>query len=300
MSSVVVVGSVNCDHRLVVADFPAPGQTIMSIESSLGPGGKGANQAVAVARAGAKTTMVACVGDDIAGRDLLAVLKQAGVDTSRIRVQPNTPTGAAYVMVNKAGENCIIVAPGANETLTAQIADPALDRLQPGDFVMLQLEIPFYLVESAIFKAHAKQATVVMNVSPVDERVRPCLGLIDVLVVNETELLAVAAILGVVGADTAETAKAVAAKLDNLVVCTTGAEGAMAATNKEFWQVAAPAVTAVDTTGAGDTFTGYLVAELAKGTPMQQALGRATAAASLSVTKAGAIPAIPMAAEVKG
>jgi ribokinase len=298
MSSVVVVGSVNCDHRLVVADFPAPGQTVMSIESGVGPGGKGANQAVAAARAGAQTTMVACVGDDLPGRDLLAILQQSGVDVSQVLVQPNAPTGAAYVMVNKAGENCIIVSGGANDTLNAQHIEPVLDRLNPGDFVMLQLEIPIYLVEAAIFQAHAHQATVVMNVSPVDERVRPCLGLIDILVVNETELLAVAALLGVIGRDLADTAKVVADRLGNLVVCTTGPQGAMAATGREFWQVPAPATTAVDTTGAGDTFTGYLVAELANGRSLQQALGRAVAAASLSVTREGAIPAIPLAAEV--
>ncbi|MDR1237246.1 MAG: ribokinase [Propionibacteriaceae bacterium] len=296
MSEVVVVGSANVDHRLVVADFPAPGQTVKAVEFDTGPGGKGANQAVAAARAGAKTQMIASIGADLAGQSLRQVLSQAGVDITKVQVSPGVPTGAAYVMVNGAGENSIIVAAGANGDLSA--AD--LATLSPGDYVLLQLEIPLELVEEAIFKAHSRQAKVVVNVSPVDDRTRPFLGLIDVLLVNELELGQVAELIGLSAAeaDVAVTARAVAKKLGNTVACTLGAKGALLVTGDELLAVDAPRVTAVDTTGAGDTFAGYLVAGLAAGDPIPDVLARAVAAGAIAVTKPGAINAVPLAAEV--
>ncbi|MDR1432335.1 MAG: ribokinase [Propionibacteriaceae bacterium] len=296
MSEVVVVGSANVDHRLLVSEFPAPGQTVKAVEFDMGPGGKGANQAVAAARAGAKTQMIASIGADIAGQSLRQVLSQAGIDIAKVQIQAGTPTGAAYVMVNSAGENSIIVAAGANSALaTADLAT-----LQSGDYVLLQLEIPLPLVEEAIFKAHSRQAKVVVNVSPADDRMKPFLGLIDVLIVNELELGQVAELidLPVAEVEIADIAKAVAGKLGNTVVCTLGPKGALLVAGDELLAVDAPKVPAVDTTGAGDTFAGYLVAGLAANVPIADALARAVTAGAIAVTKPGAIEAIPFAADV--
>ncbi|MDR1712267.1 MAG: ribokinase [Propionibacteriaceae bacterium] len=298
MGGVVVVGSANLDHRLTMPELPGVGQTVLSTDYALAPGGKGANQAVAAARAGARTRMVAALGEDTAGQRLLAALRESGVDTASVRVSPK-PTGAAFVMVDQRGENQIVVAPGANFELGAADLDRGLAELGPGDFVLLQLEVPGPLIEAAIFTAHRRGARVMLNVSPVLEQARSFLAVSDVLVVNYGELIEVAGMLGMsIDADAPTLATALATRLQNVVVCTLGAGGALAATREQLFEQIAPAVAAVDTTGAGDTFTGYLAAGLAGGQSVAEALSLAVKASAQSVTKPGAIPAIPHLADL--
>ncbi|MCL1838336.1 MAG: ribokinase [Propionibacteriaceae bacterium] len=299
MSNVIVVGSANFDHRLVVASFPASGQTVLAGQSSQGSGGKGANQAVAAARCGARTKMVACLGDDDAGRALLKAMESNLVDTSYVRATSDALTGAAYVMVDATGENSIIVAPGANAQLNSADLDKAFAELSETDYVMLQLEIPLSLVAEAIFKAHSRHAKVAVNVSPVNEEIKPYLGVIDVLIVNEGELRDVAALFNLADDDIEVLATTVASRLGNMLVCTLGASGALVAANNDLTRVEAPKVEVTDTTGAGDAFAGYFVAALATGATVSYALRRAAAAGALAVTKAGALPAMPFASEVE-
>lgn len=305
MPSVHVVGSLNADQLLEVAAFPGAGETVLGSGMRISAGGKGGNQAVAAARAGAPTTMVGAVGDDAHGRLVRDELSTAGVATGLVRTTAGAHTGLAVVMLEPGGDNRIIVTPGANASLTEADAEAGLAGVAPGDVVLLQLEIPTHVAGHAARAARARGATVVLNAAPAP--VDPdCLapGRIDVLVVNEPEAGAVARLLGLPehAATPEERAAALAAALDALVVCTMGARGACAAGAggaRSALHVPAVPVVPVDTTAAGDTFTGYLAAALAGGADdLATALARASAAAALAVTRRGAMTSIPERGEV--
>ncbi len=290
---VVVVGSVNCDLVLDVQRIPAPGETVLAGGSRRVPGGKGANQAVASARAGAVTTFVGAVGADVEADLLTDALRESGVRVELVRGVPGA-SGLAVVVVDSAGQNSIVVAPGANASLNELTADEvtAIERAQ---VLLCQLEIPLCGVLGAARAAHAAGGTVVLNAAPSQPLPDELWDVLDVLIVNEHEA---ADLTG--GRHTAmdEVIDALLGRVPQVVV-TLGADGARyAARDGSDERVAAPAVTAVDTTGAGDTFCGVFAASLARNLPTAAALRRATAAASLSVQRAGAVPSIPTAAEI--
>ena len=287
--SVVVVGSANLD-LVYRAPIPAPGETVLATGRTSNPGGKGANQAVAAARAGADTAFVGALGDDDAAGVLLTALGGAGV-RSVVRRVPG-PSGSALIVVDDAGENAIVVDPGANGRLDGLDADQRA-AVRAADVVLLQLEIPVATVVDAAREAHAAGAVVVLNAAPAQSLPDALLADVDLLVVNEHE----AAALG--GAGTAE--RAVDALLERVpaAVVTLGARGALvAARDAAPTTVPGHRVTAVDTTGAGDTFCGTLVAALAAGDTLVGAVELATAAAALSVQRVGAVPSIPTREEI--
>lgn len=284
---ILVVGSANVDRVVRAPRIPAPGETVLGRSTATFVGGKGVNQAIACARAGgAATTMVLAVGDDGHGGAIEEALRLAGVAAHVVRVAGEA-TGTAFICVSDDGENAITVAPGANAHLAAAHLPP----LAGVSHVVLQLEIPVEAVVECARAARAAGALVVLNAAPARELPGELLALVDILIVNQGELETVAG----QGDDTA----ACLARIDvPCVVVTLGAAGCCARQHGEIVRQQAFPVSAIDTTAAGDTFCGVLVAALGRGDGLQEALRRASAAAALTCTRVGAAASIPSAAEV--
>lgn len=282
MPEVVVVGSANVDQVLQVARIPAPGETVLSHGLSTARGGKGQNQAVAAARAGASTAFIAAVGDDGFGRSTRDGLVSDGIDMSHLRVV-DAPTGTALIAVDPQGENTIIVEAGANALLT-DLTAAERGAIADARVLALQLEIPLETVAAAIDTA-PEGCTVVLNAAPIRDLPDDLLAGLDVLIVNEHE-----------AAHLADARPGVdLTSLVPLVIVTLGADGAVAySRGRGELRVEAPRVTAVDATGAGDTFCGALCAALAEGMAIAEALPFAITAASISVETSGAVPSIPL------
>jgi len=280
---VFVVGSLNADHRVHVTRLPAPGETVLASDTAVTAGGKGANQAVAAARAGAPTTIVGAIGDDPDGRLLARALAEQDIDARHVRVIPDAETGRALITVDRRGENTIIVAAGANEMLAAADIDEGLRDIAAGDLLLLQLETPEPLVRHAARVASGAGATVVLNPTPVPDSAHDLFDDVDLLVVNEHEL-----------AHLSNDITSLARTADATVICTLGADGVDVTHRGGVEHIAASAVDAVDTTAAGDTFIGYFAAHLA-GAPedILGAIRVAVLAAGVTVTRPGAIESIP-------
>jgi ribokinase len=288
---VLVVGSVNLDLLVGVPDLPKPGETVLGSRVSFLPGGKGGNQAVAARRLGAPTELYAAVGDDPFGADLRKALAAEGLDLANVVTVGEAATGIAMIVVESAGENSIVVAPGANGVLR----DVRLP-VAPGDVLLLQLEIPLTTCVEAAGQARAAAATVVLNAAPLPGKrsgeFERLLSNVDVLVVNEgeaTELF---------GGEE-PTPGSVAALGLRACVVTLGARGAVAVTSDRVYRQQAFAVEVNDTTGAGDSFCGALAVALAQGRGLAEAVRRGCAAGALATTKAGAQSALPTADELE-
>ena len=272
MGRVLVLGSLNVDLVTHVERHPGPGETVLGEGLARLAGGKGANQAVAAAAAGAQVSMLGAVGDDDAGRAYVDRLRRLGIDTGGIVVRPGQPTGTALIVVDGAGENTIVVAAGAN----AEVGDEAIAAVEsagPGDVLLAQLEVPLETVARAFDVAARRGVRVVLNAAPYAVLPGSALTLADPVVVNEHE--------AVMLADTAG--------LPASLLVTFGARGA------DWDGLRLPAVdvpedAVVDTTGAGDAFCGALAAALARGEERESALGAALAAGAAAVRHAGAQP----------
>jgi ribokinase len=284
--NVTIVGSANMDIVLGVERIPLPGETLLAGTTARYPGGKGLNQAVAAARAGASTTFIGAVGSDDDGAALAGVMTDAGMDTRFLRTEPGG-SGNAFIMLDDAGENAIIVASNANATVVELTGDERA-HLERGGIVLAQLELPLAVVLETARVAHYGGATVVLNAAPAQALSDELIAELDVLIVNEHEATIVA------GIDDLERASlALAARVPRLVVTLGSAGSALYEGGAEVARVAAPRVTVVDTTGAGDTFCGALACALAEGRGFADAAAFASAAAALSVQTAGAVPSIP-------
>ncbi|MCE7005118.1 ribokinase [Kibdelosporangium philippinense] len=280
----IVVGSANADLVVAVERRPGPGETVLGSDTSVLPGGKGANTAVAAAKLGAKVALLGAVGRDGYGELLLESLRAAGVDTSLVR-RSDRPTGAAYIFVTPDGENSILVSPGANSALAEQDVELADARV-----LVASLEVPLATVEHAVELAVKRGIRPVVNISPMAKLSTETLAALDPVVVNEHEA---AQLLG--------DNKDLSGLLDlgpRSAVVTLGARGALVIEADGTHQVESPKVEAVDTTGAGDAFTGALAAELAKRADLVTAAQLAVKVAAISVTRNGAQPSYPTAEEV--
>lgn len=297
-ADVLVVGSLNMDLRIRTPRLPAPGETLTGSGFDTDGGGKGANQAVAAARQGARVAMLGAVGQDAHGAALLAALQADGIDTHAVERIAGTPSGTAAILLMPDGENSIVVIPGANHALTPERVRAQADRLRQARVVVAQLECPLDAVAEALAIAREAGAVTVLNAAPVQPLGDALLGQLDWLVVNEIEA---AALAGMPVPGPAE-ARAVAEQLrrrgPRQVLVTLGAEGLVLAGPEGTLALPAPRVQAIDTTGAGDTVVGALAAALAAGRPLREALTRAQAAAALAVTRLGTQSAMPTAAEV--
>ena len=299
MSRVVVVGSINIDLVARVDRFPRAGETVLGRNLQRFPGGKGANQAVAAARLGAPTRMIGAVGDDAFGAEMLAFLVLMGVNQHGVVTRTATPTGTALITVC-AGENSIIVVPGANACVTPDsVAE--LD-LHAGDMLLCQLEVPIPIVNAAIARANTCGARAILNAAPALTQADAACKACDILVVNEVELGVFAK--AQIDADAsieviADAAKRLRGKDDQVIIVTLGARGAVALSRQGWFHEPARHVAVVDTTGAGDCFCGALAASLARGVTLQAAVRFANAAASICVQRMGAGPAMPTLSEVE-
>jgi len=287
VSSVIVVGSANVDQVFRVERIPSPGETVLSTGFSTARGGKGQNQAVAAARAGAPTAFIAALGDDAFGSDTRAGLIDDGVDVTGVR-SLDAATGTALIAVDSVGENTIIVEAGANRLLVdLQSADAAA--IAASSVLAMQLEIPLETVIAAARIARAGGTTVMLNAAPIRDLPAELLSSLDILVVNEHEASHLAG-----ERDWRDLTEQVP-----VVVVTLGSEGALLLRRgSDEVRVAAPSVHAVDATGAGDTFCGAFAAGLAEDMELEQALRFAVTAASLSVQSYGAVPSIPLRAQI--
>ncbi|MES0035515.1 ribokinase [Mesorhizobium sp. M0046] len=292
---IVVIGSINLDLIASVDRLPGPGETVRGSGFATAPGGKGANQALAAARAGAKVRMVGAVGKDSFANDGLALLRDGKIDLSGVG-ETFASTGTALIMVGADGENVIAVVPGANDSVVPGDLSKAF--LKNGDVVLLQLEIPLQTVEAALDAARTAGAITVLNTAPFHGDAAGFLGKADYLVANETEFDLYGEALSLNGRDRPARMRDYAARTGRTIVVTLGPDGVLAATPDDLLMVPALKITPLDTVGAGDTFCGYFAAGLAAGLPLDQALARAAAAGSLACLKAGAQPAIPLARDV--
>lgn len=283
---ILVAGSANLDFVTRLPHLPAPGETVLGQTYRTAPGGKGANQAVACARAGAQTAFLGALGRDPFAEPLLASLQESGVQDRTIRL--DAPTGAAFITVSEDGENSIAVAAGANALLAAEHL-PDLSRVTQ---LLLQLEVPLSTVQAFAQAAQAADVPVMLNAAPAQPLPATLLRHVDLLLVNEGEL---EMLVGV--GEPEEQLRRAQATGPGTVVVTLGEQGCLALDGTELIRLSAHRVEVKDTTAAGDTFAGVLAAALAAGQPLRRALEQATVASALACTREGAQPSIPWADE---
>lgn len=290
---ICVVGSANVDLTFRTPRLPRPGETVAGREMHVGFGGKGANQAVAAARLGARVSFVARVGDDPFGADYLRRLAAEGLDTTHVRPTANCVTGSAAILVDDAAENCIVVAPGANGRITPDDIRSASDAIAGAVALLCQLEVPLETTLEAFRVAHAAGVRTVLNPAPAAELPAELLRFSNLVVLNETEAELLTGRSDVDGA-----AAELRSRGPHAVVVTLGENGARIVDEGGATTIGAFRVQALDTTGAGDAFTAALAVGWARGQPLRHAARIAAAAAALTVTRLGTQAAFPTETEV--
>jgi len=292
---IVVFGSLNVDLLIPVDRLPHAGETVLGPSYSFAAGGKGANQALAAARAGASVRMVGRVGTDDLSAIALHDLNLGGVDLA-LTVKDEKPTGLAAICIDKRGENIIVVASGANlDTRADQVPDSVLTK---ETMVVLQMETPLTENWTLIRRAKARGARVLLNVAPAAPVPTDIVRMLDWLVVNETEAMIVADSLGRHRADPRAAAAAVAEAAQTTVIVTLGGEGACAVSAGKTFDVTALLITPVDTVGAGDAFVGAFAAALDSGGDLSRGLAYGSVAGALACLVPGAQPSLPMKAAI--
>ena len=295
---ILVIGSANMDMVIGTDHFPAPGETIIGGDFSLIPGGKGANQAVAAARLGGDVCFITQLGQDLFGDQNLENFKREGIDTSLIRQNPDRPSGVALITVDKSGENTIIVAPGANHTLSVDEISSASTAFQQANIILIQLEVRLPVVVEACQKAFGLGKRVILNPAPAMYMPESLFPFLYLMVPNETEAEFLTGVK-VIGEASAYQA---ASRLRNMgaqrIIITMGAVGAFLFTDSFQGIISTTGVEVKDTTAAGDTFCGALAVALGNGINIQDAVTFALKAATLSVQRFGAQTSIPYLREI--
>jgi len=297
MGRVFIAGSINMDVVATADRHPKVGETVAGRQVLYFPGGKGANQAVAASRLGVKTTLIGRLGKDSFGAELRMFLGAQGIELGSVR-DADTHSGTAIITV-AASDNTIVVIPGSNALVSAD--DVANVPLAKGDVAVSQFEIPLPTIAAFFQRARSAGATTLLNPAPAQKMSAELLALVDILVLNETELGFLAGVElsdGDEAATIIDVARQLQAREDQIICVTLGKRGVLALAGREEFAVPGRAVKAVDTTGAGDCFVGALAAQLAEGVSLRTALAFANAAASISVQRMGAGPSMPTAAEV--
>jgi ribokinase len=296
---VLVIGSSNTDLVIKVERLPRPGETILGGEFASAAGGKGANQAVAAARAGGAVTFIARVGRDTNGAQALSGFAAAGIDVTHVIRDPSRPSGVALIFVGQGGENSIAVASGANDRLSPANVRKAAAAFRRARVVLLQLETPLQTIEASMKLAAAAGARVVLNPAPARPLPDRLLERVYLLTPNESEAELLTGVTIDGEASAARAAGALLARGVQNVVITMGSRGAFVAAGDMRQLVAGFKVKAVDATGAGDVFNGALVVALAEGRPLLEAARFGGAAAAISVTRFGAQPSAPTRQEIQ-
>ncbi|MBR5454356.1 MAG: ribokinase [Rikenellaceae bacterium] len=290
---IVVIGSSNTDLVIKTTRIPSPGETVIGGEFLMTAGGKGANQAVAIARLGGDVAFIAKVGRDMFGESALRGYAADGIDTDTIERDGSAPSGVALITVDAHGENCIVVAPGANNTLTTADIDRHRDLICSAEYLLMQLEIPMEVVEYAAEMAEAHGVKVILNPAPAAPLSRHLMRKLYLITPNlgESQL-----ITGVKIDHPAEVERVAEVLLEmgaKAAIITLGSDGALIRTHTECDLINAEKVVAIDTTAAGDVFSGALVVALSEGKSLVDAARFATHAAAISVTRMGAQSSIP-------
>jgi len=290
---IIVFGSIGLDIVQSVRHLPRPGETVLTADYAMLPGGKGANQALAAARAGAAVRFAASIGDDDFGRRALVNLDQAGVNIADV-ARRGRPTACATISVDSAGENQIVVSSGANlETVAAQMNPMA------GDIVLQQMEIPLPEIWAGIDLTHARGAKTVLNAAPFQPIPASALAKLDVLIVNEVEAQMLGDDLGLGAAGLPGICAGVRERFATTVVLTVGAGGAMAFSHDQTLQAGILAIQALDTVGAGDAFVGAFVTAMADDMSLADCLRWGSVAGGLTCLKSGAQDVVPERAAIE-
>ncbi|MBL0272969.1 MAG: ribokinase [Chitinophagaceae bacterium] len=291
-NKIIVIGSANTDMVVKAKKLPLPGETLLGGIFFMNAGGKGANQAVAAARLGGHVTFVTKVGNDIFGKQTIDCLKKENINTDFVFVDDTEPSGTALVMVNEEGENCIVVAPGANRNLLpADIEN--VKSISEAEIILMQLEIPMSTIAAVVNKAKANNQKIIINPAPAQKLDDELLNGLFLITPNESEA---AFLTGIMVTDEASAEKAADVFLKKgvkHVVITLGKQGAYFQNSNLKLMIEAPVVKALDTTAAGDTFSGALSVALTEGMAWEQAISFAIEAASISVTRMGAQTSVP-------
>ena len=293
-AKVVVIGSSNTDMTIKGDRLPKPGETVLGGEFRMGPGGKGANQAVAAQRLGADVCFICKVGRDIFGDNAIAGYQKEGIDCSHI-LRSDKASGTALILVDGNAENCIAVAPGANADLTPEDVDSVADVIRSADYLILQLEIPVESVLRAAKIAHEAGVYVILNPAPACHLPEELFGYISLITPNQTES---ALLSGVEDNLDAAVERLMQLGVKDVVV-TLGSKGSLVISEGAKTLVPSLKVKAVDTTAAGDTFCGALCVALSEGCSLVDAAGFATKASALTVQKMGAQDSIPFRSDIK-
>ncbi len=297
MKTIVVVGSANTDMVVRANKLPLPGETLLGGTFFMNAGGKGANQAVAAARLGGNVTLVTKVGNDIFGKQTAEDLAKENININYVFIDNETPSGTALIMVNEEGENCIVVAPGANGNLLPKDIEN-ISAMSAAEIILVQLEIPLETIESVVRNAKARGQKVILNPAPARVLNDELLDGLFLITPNETEAALLTGIKVEDQITAAKAADALQTKGVQNVIITLGKQGAYLQNESLRLFVDAPVVEAVDTTAAGDTFTGAMAVALAEGAEWHSAVRFACRAASISVTRLGAQASVPYRKEV--
>jgi ribokinase len=289
--SIFIVASYMHAFVLRAHRFPNAGETIFGTNSEIGPGGKGQNQAIAAARLGGAVTVLGCVGEDSFGRAARELWEREGLDTHHVRVSADEATGMAFIMVDAQGQNRIIVVPGANDMLNADDAQAAEAAIAGAQVVIAQFESPVAVVEQALTLARLHGARTILNPAPARHVSDALLSLVDVITPNESEAEALTGV-AVHHADPAPAARALLARGPRSVVLTLGETGAYILDQSGGRRIPGIKVGVVDTTGAGDAFTGALAVALGRGQSLDDAVAFANIAGAFCVTRPGVVPGL--------
>ncbi|TLU74985.1 ribokinase [Mannheimia varigena] len=293
MKKLTVLGSINADHVISVPYFAKPGETLTGHSYHIAYGGKGANQAVAAARLGAKVSFIGCIGNDDIGRAMKTTFAQDGIDVEAIKTIDNQMTGIAMIQVAESGENSIVISAGANGHLDESVVAETQSAISEADCLLMQLETPLPAIIQAAQIAKQHGTKVVLNPAPARALPDELLGLLDMITPNETEAEILTGVKVVDEATASQAAEVFHQKGIETVLITLGSKGVFVSENGSGNIVAGFRVQAVDTTAAGDTFNGALVTAMLEDKPFGEAIRFAHAAAAISVTRKGAQPSIP-------
>jgi ribokinase len=298
-ASIVVVGSTNTDMVIKASHLPQPGETILGGTFFMSAGGKGANQAVAASRLGGNVLFIAKTGYDIFGKQSIELFEKEGIDISNIVRDKFQPSGVALITVDDKGENCIVVAPGANAALTPEDIDEAKEKIESASFVLVQLETPVETVEHVVNIAASKKIKFILNPAPAAKLNDDLLKKISTITPNqkETEMLTGIKVTNETSAKQA--ADFLHDKGIETIIITMGAFGAFVLHENNYSMIHGHKVNVVDTTAAGDVFNGALVVALSEGEKMEDAVRFACKAAAISVTRLGAQASAPYRKEVE-
>lgn len=294
---IIIIGSSNTDMVVKSKKLPLPGETILGGTFLMNAGGKGANQAVAAARLGGNVTLVAKVGNDIFGKQSIEGFKKEKINTDFVFIDEGAPSGTALIMVNDEGENCIVVAPGANANLLPADIEQ-IKNLSEAEIILMQLEIPMITIEAVAKIAKANHQKVIINPAPAQKLADELLNGLFLITPNETEATLLTGIKVEDEATASQAAEVFLSKGVQNVIITLGKQGAYFQNREVQFKTEAPIVKALDTTAAGDTFCGALTVAVTEKMDWKDAIKFAVEAASISVTRMGAQSSVPHRSEI--